>query len=58
MPSTELLEAMDKYNEELAGAGILLAGEGLHPSVEGKEPLAVADLYGPSRFVGRNWSTS
>src|SRR3954466_13163414 len=35
MPSTELLEAMGKYNEELAKAGILLAGEGLHPSSKG-----------------------
>lgn len=35
MPSAELLAAMGKYNEELAGAGILLAGEGLHPSSKG-----------------------
>jgi Uncharacterized protein conserved in bacteria len=32
MPSTELIEAMGKYNEELVNAGIMLAGEGLHPS--------------------------
>ncbi len=36
MPSTELLEAMGRYNEELVNAGILLAGEGLHPSSKGK----------------------
>jgi hypothetical protein len=36
MPTTELLEAMGKYNEELVNAGIMLAGEGLHPSVKGK----------------------
>jgi hypothetical protein len=35
LPSTELLEAMGKYNEELAKAGILLAGEGLRPSSKG-----------------------
>ena len=35
MPSQELLQAMGKYNEELAKAGILLAGEGLHPSSKG-----------------------
>jgi hypothetical protein len=35
MPSTELLAAMGKYNEELAKAGIMLAGEGLHPSSRG-----------------------
>jgi hypothetical protein len=35
MPSEELLAAMGKYNEELAKAGVLLAGEGLHPSSKG-----------------------
>lgn len=35
MPSTELLTEMGKYNEELAKAGVLLAGEGLHPSSKG-----------------------
>jgi hypothetical protein len=35
MPSRELLQAMGKYNEELAKAGILLAGEGLQPSSKG-----------------------
>lgn len=33
---TEMLEAMDKYNEELTKAGILLAADGLKPSSEGK----------------------
>jgi hypothetical protein len=36
MPSTELLAAMGKYNEELANAGIMVSGEGLKPSSEGK----------------------
>ena len=36
LPSTELLEAMGKFNEELVKAGIMLAGEGLHPSSNGK----------------------
>ena len=36
MPSTELLEAMGKYNEELIKAGVMLAGEGLRPSAKGK----------------------
>jgi len=35
MPSQELLEAMGRYNEELADAGVMLAGEGLHPSSKG-----------------------
>ncbi len=35
MPSQELLEAMTAYNEELSRAGIMLAGEGLHPSSRG-----------------------
>jgi len=36
MPSTELLEAMGKFNEDLAKAGIMLAGDGLKPSSQGK----------------------
>ena len=36
MPSTELLAAMGKYNDELVKAGVMLAGEGLHPSSKGK----------------------
>ena len=36
MPSEELLAAMGKFNEELVDAGIMLAGEGLHPSSRGK----------------------
>jgi hypothetical protein len=35
LPSTEMLNAMGKYNEELAAAGVMLAGEGLHPSSKG-----------------------
>jgi hypothetical protein len=36
MPSEELITAMGKYNEELVKAGIMLAGDGLHPSAKGK----------------------
>lgn len=36
MPSRELLTAMGKFNEELVKAGVMLAGEGLHPSSKGK----------------------
>jgi len=36
MPSEQILAAMGRYNEELARAGLLLAGEGLHPSAKGK----------------------
>ena len=35
MPSTELLAAMGKFNEELVNAGMMEAGEGLHPSSKG-----------------------
>jgi len=35
MPSEELLAAMGEYNEELVDAGVMLAGEGLHPSSKG-----------------------
>jgi hypothetical protein len=35
MPTEEELTAMGRYNEELVKAGVLLAGEGLHPSSQG-----------------------
>jgi len=44
MPTTEELEAMGRYNEELVKAGVLLAGEGLHPSSRGARV----------RFEGKN----
>ena len=44
MPSEQLLTEMGNYNEELVKAGIMLAGEGLHPSSKGKRVL----------FSGRN----
>jgi hypothetical protein len=47
MPSAELLAAMGKYNEELVNAGILKAGEGMHPSVKGKRVA----FDGPRRTV-------
>jgi hypothetical protein len=47
MPSTELLEAMGKFNEELLNAGIMLAGDGLKPSVQGKRVA----FDGPGRTV-------
>ena len=46
-PSTELLEAMGRYNEELVAAGVLQAGEGLHPSSKGKRVA----FDGPGRTV-------
>ena len=36
LPNQQLLAAMGKYNEELVKAGVMLAGEGLHPSSKGK----------------------
>jgi len=47
LPTGELLAAMGKYNEELAKAGILLAGEGLQPSSKG----ARVRFSGPKRTV-------
>jgi hypothetical protein len=47
MPTTELFEAMGKYNEELVKAGIMQAGEGLHPSSKG----ARVRFSGPKRTV-------
>jgi hypothetical protein len=36
MPSTDLLASMGKFNEQLVNAGVMQAGEGLHPSSKGK----------------------
>jgi len=47
MPSTELLAAMGKFNEELVKAGVMLAGEGLRPSSKG----ARVKFSGPKRTV-------
>ena len=51
MPGEELLTAMGKYNEELVQAGVLLAGEGLHPSSKGARVRFSGDrrtvIHGP-----------
>jgi hypothetical protein len=47
MPTTELLDQMGKFNEELVAAGVMQAGEGLHPSSRGKRIV----FDGPSRTV-------
>src|SRR5262245_56394877 len=36
LPDEKLLAAMGKFNEDLVKAGVMLAGEGLHPSAKGK----------------------
>ncbi len=43
MPTTELMEAMGKFNEELVNAGIMLSGDGLHPSSKGKRVVFDGD---------------
>lgn len=47
MPSSEMLEAMGRFNEKLIEAGIILAGEGLHPTSRGKRVA----FDGPNRLV-------
>ncbi|HEY8575022.1 MAG TPA: YciI family protein [Devosia sp.] len=47
LPPTELLEAMGRYNEELLDAGIMIGGEGLKPSSQGKRVV----FDGASRMV-------
>ena len=47
MPSTELFEAMGKFNEDLVEAGIMQTGDGLKPSSEGKRIA----FDGPGRTV-------
>jgi hypothetical protein len=36
LPDTDILTKMGKYNEELVKAGVMLAGDGLHPTAKGK----------------------
>ncbi|KWF62849.1 YciI family protein [Burkholderia pseudomultivorans] len=43
LPDTELLAAMGRFNEELVKAGVMLAGEGLHPSSRGKRVRFAGD---------------
>ena len=43
MPSTDLIEAMGSYNAELMKAGVMLAGEGLHPTSRGKRVVFDGD---------------
>src|ERR1700757_159876 len=47
LPSTEMFEAMGKYNEELVNAGVMLGGDGLKPSSQGKRIA----FDGPSRTI-------
>jgi hypothetical protein len=43
LPKQELLEEMGRFNEELVKAGVMLAGEGLHPSSRGARVLFAPD---------------
>jgi hypothetical protein len=47
MPSTQMLEEMGKFNEQLVNAGVMLAGEGLKPSSQSKRVA----FDGPGRTV-------
>ena len=44
MPSQELLTAMGNYNEQLVKAGIMLAGDGLHPSAKASACASLARI--------------
>ena len=63
MPSVELMEAMGAFNQELVDAGVMLAGEGLKPSSQGKRVAfsgserTVADgpFYATTELVAGFW---
>ena len=63
MPSEQQLAEMGTFNEELARAGVLLAGEGLHPSAKGarvrfsgEERTVIAGHFdGPSELIAGFW---
>ena len=46
MPSQQLLTEMGKFNEELVQAGVMLAGEGLHPTSKGARVKGRSDRVG------------
>ena len=55
MPSTEMLTAMGKFNEEMVKAGVMQAGEGLHPTSKGariKYTGKPAVTHGPFAVTG------
>jgi hypothetical protein len=49
MPSTELLAAMGKFNEEMVIAGVMQAGEGLHPTSKGARVKYTGGQQGVTR---------
>lgn len=63
LPSEEILAAMARFNEDLARAGVLLAAEGLHPSVRGvrvrfangRSTLVEGPFTGTRELVGGFW---
>lgn len=63
MPSEEILAAMGQYNAELANAGVLLGGEGLHPSSrgarvhfnEGQCSVVVGPFAEPHELIAGYW---
>jgi len=63
MPSTEMLTAMGKFNEQMVKAGVMLAGEGLHPTSKGarikysgKQPsVSRGPFAGTSDLVAGFW---
>jgi hypothetical protein len=62
MPETELLTEMGRFNEELVKAGVLLAGEGLHPSANaarvkfaGDRPTVVDGPFPVSELIAGFW---
>lgn len=63
LPDERLLAAMGHYNEELVRAGVLLAGEGLHPSVRGarvrfsgtQRTVSPGPFARPEELIGGFW---
>ena len=59
MPDTDLLAQMGKFNEALVKAGILLAGEGLHPTSRARRgALERITACLPARFSSRRQSSA
>src|SRR5436190_23855423 len=61
-PSTELMAAMGAFNEEMVQAGVMLAGEGLHPSSRGaritfgsSQPQVTDGPFEPNGLIAGYW---
>ncbi len=57
MPSEQVLTEMEKFNEELVNAGVMLSAEGLHPSRKAAKVKWAGGKKTPTVIDARRWTT-